>query len=220
MDKDLCESNSESESSRQKIKDHIGKSVFVTVGTTRFDQLVDTVLPAQSKEATDHLPQSIQHASEEQDQDIHSVLVDMGYSSMTVQFGNRGGCRDFSKMSSSSSSSSSALAIQAYNFKPSLHEDMKKADLIISHAGSGSILESLRLNKKLVVVPNTELMNNHQRELCDELEKQGVLLVATCATLPNVLKNLTKTEFKKFPDHQITLFPTLLDSISDGSYFR
>ena len=40
--------------------------------------------------------------------------------------------------------------------------DMKKSDLIISHAGSGTILEVLDLCIPLIVVINGDLMDNHQ----------------------------------------------------------
>jgi UDP-N-acetylglucosamine transferase subunit ALG13 len=37
-----------------------------------------------------------------------------------------------------------ALTIQTYQYKPSLRPDVDAADLVISHAGAGSILEALR----------------------------------------------------------------------------
>ncbi|KAJ9085352.1 N-acetylglucosaminyldiphosphodolichol N-acetylglucosaminyltransferase catalytic subunit alg13 [Entomophthora muscae] len=45
--------------------------------------------------------------------------------------------------------------------------------------GSGSILESLRLRKRLVVVVNNTLADNHQAELAEELEKNSYLLLCT-----------------------------------------
>jgi len=39
---------------------------------------------------------------------------------------------------------------------------MKKAQLVVSHAGSGSVFEALKLRKQLVVVVNDALMDNHQ----------------------------------------------------------
>lgn len=42
--------------------------------------------------------------------------------------------------------------------------------------GSGSILAALRLNIPLVVVPNPELLDNHQEELAEELAKQGYVV--------------------------------------------
>lgn len=48
--------------------------------------------------------------------------------------------------------------------------------LTISHAGSGSILEALRYQIPLVVVPNTSLLDNHQEELAVAMERSGYLL--------------------------------------------
>lgn len=85
-----------------------------------------------------------------------------------------------------------AIEWEMYRFKPSLEEDMSNADLIISHAGAGSIMEGLehcrKYNsqcgqdeshdmKKLVVVINDILMDNHQCELAYALEKRNFLYV-------------------------------------------
>lgn len=46
-------------------------------------------------------------------------------------------------------------------------------------AGAGSILTALRAGKKLIVVPNTSLMDNHQAELALALEQENYLYVST-----------------------------------------
>lgn len=43
---------------------------------------------------------------------------------------------------------------------------------VISHAGSGSILDALRISVPLIVVPNSTLLHNHQVELAEELATQ------------------------------------------------
>ena len=53
--------------------------------------------------------------------------------------------------------------------------DMKSADLVISHAGAGSIMESLRLKKALIVVVNQDLMDNHQIELAEAMQEANYL---------------------------------------------
>lgn len=45
--------------------------------------------------------------------------------------------------------------------------------VVVCHAGSGTILDAMRIGVPLVVVPNEELLDNHQVELAVELEKQG-----------------------------------------------
>uniref|UniRef100_A0A7S4AM01 UDP-N-acetylglucosamine transferase subunit ALG13 n=1 Tax=Pseudo-nitzschia australis TaxID=44445 RepID=A0A7S4AM01_9STRA len=93
-----------------------------------------------------------------------------GFSSLTVQYG-RGEKRRLP--------SSPALEIQTYDFRPSLTEDMERADLIISHAGAGTVMEALRMKKKLVVVINTDLMDNHQTELAGAMAARGHLFMVT-----------------------------------------
>lgn len=52
----------------------------------------------------------------------------------------------------------------------------KSKGLVVSHAGSGSILEALRYQVPLIVVPNTSLLDNHQEELADAMQRSGYLL--------------------------------------------
>ncbi|GJN21033.1 hypothetical protein PR202_gb08478 [Eleusine coracana subsp. coracana] len=55
---------------------------------------------------------------------------------------------------------------------------MRASSLVISHAGSGSIFETLRLGKPLIVVVNEDLMDNHQSELAEELAERKHLFCA------------------------------------------
>lgn len=63
------------------------------------------------------------------------------------------------------------------------------ADLVISHAGTGSILDSLKLRKPLIVCVNDKLMDNHQQQIADKFEKLGYI-VACKATLPSLIKGI------------------------------
>ena len=42
--------------------------------------------------------------------------------------------------------------------------------------GSGSILDALRIAVPIIVVPNPELLDNHQAELAEELAIQGYVI--------------------------------------------
>ena len=42
--------------------------------------------------------------------------------------------------------------------------------------GSGSILDALRLEIPIIVVPNTSLLDNHQLELAEVLASQGYVI--------------------------------------------
>ncbi len=39
--------------------------------------------------------------------------------------------------------------------------------------GAGTVLDAMRLDVPIIVVPNTSLLDNHQVELAEELERQG-----------------------------------------------
>ncbi|XP_032613377.2 putative bifunctional UDP-N-acetylglucosamine transferase and deubiquitinase ALG13 isoform X1 [Hylobates moloch] len=129
------------------------KCVFVTVGTTSFDDLIACV----------SAPDSLQK------------IESLGYNRLILQIG-RGTVvpEPFSTES---------FTLDVYRYKDSLKEDIQKADLVISHAGAGSCLETLEKGKPLIVVINEKLMNNHQLELAKQLHKEGHLFYCTCRVL-------------------------------------
>ena len=54
-------------------------------------------------------------------------------------------------------------------------DEIRGADLVVSHAGAGSVFETLRAKKPLLVVVNDALMGNHQQELAETLHEMGHL---------------------------------------------
>lgn len=124
------------------------KTAFVTVGTTSFDRLVT--------EAT-----------------CLSTLValkNQGFTTLILQHGKS----IFNNVNDNSNSQ--LIKIESYSFQPSIDDDLLRADLVISHAGTGSILGALRAGRPLIVVVNEKLMNNHQEEIAEAMEEDGVLV--------------------------------------------
>ncbi|XXH03608.1 hypothetical protein Hte_010013 [Hypoxylon texense] len=66
-------------------------------------------------------------------------------------------------------------------------EAVRHQGLIITHAGSGSILDALDCNSNLIAVPNTSLMDNHQSEIAEEMEKQGYLVQGKIGSLTDAV---------------------------------
>jgi beta-1,4-N-acetylglucosaminyltransferase len=135
--------------------------VFATVGTTQFDALIHALMVPSTLEA----------------------LEQLGCRRLRVQYG-----RGAAPMPPASASARHGIEIEAYSFKPALGADMDEAGLVISHAGSGSILEALDRRKPLVVVVNEALMDNHQSELADELAAREHLVATRTAGLERALR--------------------------------
>ncbi|KAK2612324.1 N-acetylglucosaminyldiphosphodolichol N-acetylglucosaminyltransferase catalytic subunit alg13 [Conoideocrella luteorostrata] len=55
--------------------------------------------------------------------------------------------------------------------------------LVISHAGTGTILDVWKLGIPLVVVPNTSLLDDHQTEMAEHLAKQGYATMSSATRL-------------------------------------
>eukprot|EP00850_Spirogloea_muscicola_P018370 SM000167S02983 [mRNA] locus=s167:208575:209167:- [translate_table: standard] len=103
------------------------------------------------------------------------------------------------------------LIVEHFAFAPSLHELMVAADLVISHAGSGSIFEALRAGKRLLVVVNEALMDNHQRELADELAARGHCACASPATLVEALEAMDDAVLQPYPPAEAGNYAAAID---------
>lgn len=80
---------------------------------------------------------------------------------------------------------------------------IKESSYIISHGGVGSILTALKSNKKILVVPRlkkyNEHINNHQIEICEQLEsKQNLLCYHEEENFDDDVIKLRNTDFKEY----------------------
>jgi beta-1,4-N-acetylglucosaminyltransferase len=162
------------------------KHLFVTVGTTKFDELLQSIL---------------------QDDSFCDILVDLGVSFVTIQCGNSLVSGLGSDRAANLTFKSKGVSFNCYRFKPSIEDDLKKADLVISHAGAGSIFETLRALKPLIVVVNNSLADNHQVELADAMNGRRHCLACTPSTLAATLVESSSFKFVPLmsPDAAIDL---------------
>lgn len=79
--------------------------------------------------------------------------------------------------------SNGSFRLVVFGFSPNIADYVASVDIVVSHAGTGSILDSLRLRKPLLVVSNLELMDNHQEEVAAQFEKEGFLYHITTKQL-------------------------------------
>ncbi|WP_456058209.1 PssE/Cps14G family polysaccharide biosynthesis glycosyltransferase [Campylobacter hominis] len=57
--------------------------------------------------------------------------------------------------------------VKYFRFINNIKYYFEKSDIIITHAGAGSIYEILELNKKVIIVPNLERIDKHQKDIAD-----------------------------------------------------
>ncbi|KAH0564968.1 hypothetical protein GP486_001645 [Trichoglossum hirsutum] len=142
------------------------KLCFVTVGATAsFNSLISTVLSRPTLKA----------------------LQEAGYTDLRLQFGRDGRAvfDDFILSNEDGSEERCGLSITGFEYnRKGLGQEMRGATaysgrvggVVVSHAGSGSILDALRLDIPTIVVPNPSLLGNHQVELAEELASQGYVV--------------------------------------------
>ncbi|MCJ1483816.1 N-acetylglucosaminyldiphosphodolichol N-acetylglucosaminyltransferase catalytic subunit alg13 [Schaereria dolodes] len=143
------------------------KLCFVTIGATAsFDSLIKAALSQsflEALEVANYTDLLLQHGREGQ-----KILNDF-YTQAQIS--------DVEKIT--------GVTVNGFDFeKEGLSQVMRKAKgerdaaegVVISHAGSGTILDALRIAAPLIVVPNPGLLDNHQEELAEELAAQGYVI--------------------------------------------
>lgn len=148
---------------RGLVSSHPRKTCFVTIGaTTGFQDLINAVMAA----------------------DFISILEAQSYTHLIVQHGVDG-AKHFAALNSALSKP--GISIAGFGVDPAGLDDYMllakgaggTADVegvVISHAGSGTVLNAMRLALPLIVVPNEKLLDNHQVELAEVLAKQGYVV--------------------------------------------
>eukprot|EP01112_Ceratiomyxa_fruticulosa_P017266 TRINITY_DN5349_c0_g1_i2.p1 TRINITY_DN5349_c0_g1~~TRINITY_DN5349_c0_g1_i2.p1 ORF type:complete len:393 (-),score=46.69 TRINITY_DN5349_c0_g1_i2:97-1275(-) len=150
--------------------------VFVTVGSTNFDALIKVI----------------------DDPQFHTILQDFGYGGVLMQIGDGEYNPKYSRLVEPeelvlSKEKTKSFESLYYRYRKGIQQDIDNAGLVISHAGSGSIVETLEAGKPLVVVINDMLMHNHQEELANRLVQDQYLLVSTPQTLTSVIEQELKS---------------------------
>lgn len=175
------------------------KKIFVTVGTTEFNELIAKL----TETAT------------------YEVFKNIGCEQLTVQIG-RGEKKDFShfdgiKVDVFDLKKSIAEDIEAADLVSFINCVVFNFLIfysfqVISHAGAGSCIDVLSQGKYLLVVINNSLMNNHQSELAEQLANDNYLYHTTTNNLPDALKNFDTEKLKTYEKGNVDKFIEYLDA--------
>jgi UDP-N-acetylglucosamine transferase subunit ALG13 len=98
-------------------------------------------------------------------------------------------------------------------------EYIDRADVIISHAGAGSLFSAIKLGKKIIAAARLKKYNehndNHQTELAQKLSQEGYLIDGTYSLIEawKKLENFIPRKFD-FPNSIVTNIKQYIDSLN------
>lgn len=163
-------------------------NIFVTVGTTQFEELIGAIFSP----------------------NILALLQKYECRKLTVQLGSG---TEIEESAIHLAQQKYGIQSVCYRLKPTILDNIREADLVISHAGAGSCIEVLKAKKPLLVVVNDGLMDNHQTELAEQLFNDGFLLYCTPNTVPEALEKMRETTFSEYEPGNAREFVRQLDSL-------
>jgi UDP-N-acetylglucosamine transferase subunit ALG13 len=88
---------------------------------------------------------------------------------------------------------------ESFTFTENIKKHYNDADVVITHAGAGTVFELLELNKKIIVVNNTNRVDSHQGDLTIYVNKHNYAL--TCNSLnelESLLRNIIMFNSKRY----------------------
>ncbi|XP_036324568.1 UDP-N-acetylglucosamine transferase subunit ALG13 homolog [Rhagoletis pomonella] len=148
------------------------KAIYVTVGTTRFDELVEEVVSAQ----------------------VLRTLQQRGCRNLIIQYGHGRPVQNTDNIRKAY-----GIYIEQYDFKlETPRTDILNADLIIGHAGAGTCMDILNHARPGIIVINDRLMDNHQKELAEQLSEEGYLFYCRVQGLAKTIEQADETKLKPY----------------------
>lgn len=94
-------------------------------------------------------------------------------------------------------------SLEQFNFKKNLIDYFLSSDLVITHAGAGSCYKLIELGVPIIIVPNLNRRDKHQKEIALYFEKNNYCSVCwDLNNLENIIEkqdSVTFTPYKKTP---------------------
>lgn len=89
--------------------------------------------------------------------------------------------------------------------RPEFEAELRRADVVICHAGVGTLWSALEAGHRPLVVPRRvglrEHVNDHQLEICAALEPEGLIrVVSSVEELSEALRSPTRVAAERKPD--------------------
>jgi beta-1,4-N-acetylglucosaminyltransferase len=164
------------------------RQFLVTVGTTKFENLIKVIDQEEFYEFLD-------------EKGFKKMIIQKGYGDyIPVKFQNL-------KLNN--------LKVEVSCLLTDFEKIIETSEYIISHGGAGNVLEALKYKKKLFVVVNDLLMDNHQIELAESLFKDNYIFnIKKFDDLIKDVKSAIQNEksfiLKEYPNFDLDTIPNLI----------
>lgn len=145
----------------KETSDAASRTVFVTVGSTRFDALITAITNATCVNA----------------------LATAGVHSLIIQHG-AGSAPD---AAASALCASRGITLSSFTYESDISARLSSAWLVVSHAGAGSLLEATGLRRRVVAVVNDALADDHQWELAGAMHEAQLVIATDVAGLSEAI---------------------------------
>lgn len=92
---------------------------------------------------------------------------------------------------------------------------MSRANIVITHGGTGAIIGALKRGKKVIAVPRLaqygEHVDNHQIQLIEQFKDLNLIYACEDMNLSNALETVKRTEYRTFESNT----QRIIDSIEE-----
>lgn len=93
-----------------------------------------------------------------------------------------------------------------FRFKPSLKDDLRKANIVIAHGGAGTLFELMKMETKVIAVPNLDRIDAHQTDLINALASRNHIMAChKVSNLREALNMVEKVNFSKYISPECTI---------------
>lgn len=104
-----------------------------------------------------------------------------------------------------------------FKFTQDIATQIAQADLVITHAGAGSVFHLLEIGKPIVVVPNFERVDEHQKDLADFVEQNNYATVCNhLELLAQCVLDATSKTFSPYQTNPFYGYQCILDLLNSA----
>ena len=102
-------------------------------------------------------------------------------------------------------------SFDSFAYDKNIMEHYDWADIIIAHAGAGTFYQLMEMKKKVLLIPNENLKDSHQNDICNFAQKNNYAYVL------HDIKNL-ESILEKIEQHEFTNYEKDKNKISQSIY--